>query len=98
MCHLACWHAISIGTAAAAPVSYFIPDIFMSLSVVSSLPVCAVIAMCTAGGFMRRAVQGTLEYMAPEVLQKQPASAASDVYALAITINELATGKGGVAC
>jgi serine/threonine protein kinase len=41
---------------------------------------------------MRRAVQGTLEYMAPEVLQKQPASAASDVYALAIAINELATG------
>jgi serine/threonine protein kinase len=35
---------------------------------------------------------GTLEYMAPEVLLKRPASQASDVYGLAITINELATG------
>jgi serine/threonine protein phosphatase PrpC len=35
---------------------------------------------------------GTLEYMAPEVLQKRPSSFASDVYALAITINEAATG------
>eukprot|EP00775_Hariotina_reticulata_P006807 gene6807-7023_t len=35
---------------------------------------------------------GTLEYMAPEVLQKKPASQASDLYALAITVNELATG------
>lgn len=42
---------------------------------------------------MKRAMQGTLEYMAPEVLLKKPASTASDVYALAIAINELATGK-----
>lgn len=42
---------------------------------------------------MKRAIQGTLEYMAPEVLLKKPASAASDVYALAIAINELATGR-----
>ena len=35
---------------------------------------------------------GTLEYMAPEVLQKQPTTAASDVYALAVTVNEIATG------
>jgi serine/threonine protein kinase len=42
---------------------------------------------------MKRAMQGTLEYMAPEVLLKKPASPASDVYALAIAINELATGK-----
>jgi len=42
---------------------------------------------------MKRAIQGTLEYMAPEVLLKKPASAASDVYALAIALNELATGR-----
>jgi serine/threonine protein kinase len=42
---------------------------------------------------MKRAIQGTLEYMAPEVLQKKPSSPASDVYALAIAINELATGE-----
>lgn len=41
---------------------------------------------------MKRAIQGTLEYMAPEVLLKKPASSASDVYALAIAISELATG------
>lgn len=41
---------------------------------------------------MKRAIRGTLEYMAPEVLLKKPASPASDVYALAIAINELATG------
>ncbi len=35
---------------------------------------------------------GTLEYMAPEVLQKRPHSQHSDVYALATTVNELATG------
>jgi serine/threonine protein kinase len=45
-----------------------------------------------AGGFLKRAMAGTLEYMAPEVLLKRPASQASDVYGLAITINELATG------
>jgi hypothetical protein len=37
---------------------------------------------------------GTLEYMAPEVLLKKAASHASDVYALGVTINELATGGG----
>lgn len=35
---------------------------------------------------------GTLEYMAPEILLKAPCSYSSDVYALAVTINELATG------
>ena len=30
--------------------------------------------------------------MAPEVLQKQPTTAASDVYAWAVTANEIATG------
>jgi serine/threonine protein kinase len=48
--------------------------------------------LCYSGGFLKRAMAGTLEYMAPEVLQKRPASHASDVYALAITVNELATG------
>ena len=35
---------------------------------------------------------GTLEYMAPEVLLKQPGSFASDVYAFGVTVNEAATG------
>ena len=35
---------------------------------------------------------GTLEYMAPEVLQKEPTSAASDVYAWGVAVNEVATG------
>ena len=35
---------------------------------------------------------GTLEYMAPEVLLGAPASFASDIFALAVTVNELATG------
>ena len=34
---------------------------------------------------------GTLEYMSPEVLLKEPTSLASDVYAWAVTLNELAT-------
>ena len=42
------------------------------------------------GGY--RHMVGTLEYMAPEVLLKEPASCASDIYAFAVTINELATG------
>jgi serine/threonine protein phosphatase PrpC len=44
------------------------------------------------GGFHKRVLLGTLEYMAPEVLLKKPSSFASDVYALAITLNEAATG------
>ena len=35
---------------------------------------------------------GTLQYLAPEVLQKQPTTTAADVYAWAVTINEVATG------
>lgn len=35
---------------------------------------------------------GTLEYMAPEVLLKQPGSFASDVYAFGVTLNEAASG------
>ena len=35
---------------------------------------------------------GTLEYMAPEVLFKQPTTRASDVYAWAVAVNEMATG------
>ena len=35
---------------------------------------------------------GTLQYLAPEVLQKEPTTCASDVYAWAITVNELLTG------
>lgn len=34
---------------------------------------------------------GTLEYMAPEVLLKQPYGLSADIYALAVTMNELAT-------
>ena len=39
-----------------------------------------------------RHMVGTLEYMAPECLLKEPGSPASDVYAWAVTVNELATG------
>lgn len=35
---------------------------------------------------------GTLEYMAPEVLLQRAGGAPADVYALAVTINEAATG------
>ena len=35
---------------------------------------------------------GTLEYMAPEVLFKRPTTRASDVYAWAVAVNEMATG------
>lgn len=35
---------------------------------------------------------GTLEYLAPEVLQRQPYSYAIDIFAWAVTVNELATG------
>lgn len=37
-------------------------------------------------------MMGTLEYMAPEVLLRQGISQAADVYAWAISVNELATG------
>eukprot|EP00955_Chlamydomonas_euryale_P067802 359937-Chlamydomonas_euryale.AAC.28 len=36
-----------------------------------------------SGGFHKHRMMGTLEYMAPEVLLKQPVSLASDVYAFA---------------
>lgn len=35
---------------------------------------------------------GTLEYLPPEVLLGGPATTAADVYALAVTLNEVATG------
>uniref|UniRef100_A0A061SFA0 Protein kinase and pp2c-like domain-containing n=1 Tax=Tetraselmis sp. GSL018 TaxID=582737 RepID=A0A061SFA0_9CHLO len=44
-----------------------------------------------SGGFHKRRMAGTLEYMAPEVLLKEPQSFASDVYAWAVVVNELAT-------
>ncbi|KAI7839657.1 hypothetical protein COHA_006466 [Chlorella ohadii] len=44
------------------------------------------------GGFHKQHMVGTLEYMSPEVLLGSPASCASDVFALAVTLNELATG------
>ena len=45
-----------------------------------------------SGGFHKRNMIGTLEYMAPETLQKWPPSDKSDVWALAVTLNEVATG------
>ena len=43
-----------------------------------------------SGGFHKAKMLGTLEYMAPEILLKAgPASPASDVYALCVTVNEL---------
>ena len=44
------------------------------------------------GGFNKRNMVGTLEYMSPETLQKQVPTDKSDVWALAVTLNELATG------
>lgn len=45
-----------------------------------------------SGGFHKKRMMGTLEYMAPEVLQNQGHSSASDVYAFAILLNEMMTG------
>lgn len=45
------------------------------------------------GGFHKQHMVGTLEYMAPELLMKQPHSKAGDIFALAVTINELATAQ-----
>ncbi|KAK9833258.1 hypothetical protein WJX81_000555 [Elliptochloris bilobata] len=45
-----------------------------------------------SGGFYKRHVVGTLEYMAPEVLQRLGGGAPADVYALAVTLNEAAIG------
>jgi serine/threonine protein phosphatase PrpC len=45
-----------------------------------------------SGGFHTHVV-GTLEYMAPEVLLRAPHSPASDVFALAVTVNEMASGR-----
>ena len=48
------------------------------------------VAGSPSGGFQKIKMLGTLEYMAPEILLKtHPASPASDVYALCVTINEL---------
>eukprot|EP00123_Amoebidium_parasiticum_P004167 comp15452_c0_seq1/m.12419 comp15452_c0_seq1/g.12419 ORF comp15452_c0_seq1/g.12419 comp15452_c0_seq1/m.12419 type:complete len:652 (-) comp15452_c0_seq1:103-2058(-) len=44
-----------------------------------------------SGGRLKHVV-GTIEYMAPELLQKQPATRAADIYALGIAMNELVTG------
>lgn len=44
------------------------------------------------GGFHKGLMLGTLEYMAPEVLLKHPHSMASDVFALAVVMNEIAAG------
>jgi F0F1-type ATP synthase membrane subunit b/b' len=41
----------------------------------------------------RRAIVGTPGYMAPEVLEERPATAAADAYALAACIVHLATGR-----
>eukprot|EP00798_Chlamydomonas_sp_ICE-L_P019425 gene19425-26082_t len=44
------------------------------------------------GGFQKKRMVGTLEYMSPELLMKESAgSCASDVYAFAITMVEIAT-------
>ncbi len=45
-----------------------------------------------SGGFYKRKMLGTLEYMAPEVLQGRGHVYASDVYAFAVTLNEIACG------
>ncbi|MEW5300300.1 MAG: hypothetical protein WDW36_003240 [Sanguina aurantia] len=44
------------------------------------------------GGFHKKSMMGTLEYMAPEVLLKDGWSTGSDVYAFGVILCELATG------
>eukprot|EP01025_Chloroclados_australasicus_P015118 TRINITY_DN1719_c0_g1_i2.p1 TRINITY_DN1719_c0_g1~~TRINITY_DN1719_c0_g1_i2.p1 ORF type:complete len:819 (-),score=82.74 TRINITY_DN1719_c0_g1_i2:757-3000(-) len=44
-----------------------------------------------SGGFHKQLMVGTLQYMAPELLLKQPHTVKSDVYAWAVTVNEIAT-------
>ena len=45
-----------------------------------------------SGGFHKKLLVGTLEYMAPEILTKSSNTRKSDVYSLAILLNECATG------
>lgn len=45
-----------------------------------------------SGGRHKDYMVGTLVYMAPELLERRPWSAGSDVYSLAITMNEMVTG------
>ena len=45
-----------------------------------------------SGGFHKRRMLGTLEYMAPEVLLGKGHGYASDVYAFAVALNEIACG------
>lgn len=52
----------------------------------------AVVRRRPTGGFHKAQVVGTLEYMAPELLKKAPAGTTSDVWALGVCLNELATG------
>ena len=51
----------------------------MSTSATSASPACKVATAFTQTG----ALTGTLAYLAPEVIEGRPASAASDLYALA---------------
>ena len=45
-----------------------------------------------SGGFHKRLLVGTLEYMAPEILTKDGCTKKSDVYSFAILLNEVLTG------
>ncbi|QDZ18678.1 protein serine/threonine phosphatase 2C [Chloropicon primus] len=45
-----------------------------------------------SGGFHKKLLVGTLEYMAPEILTKTSHTRESDVYSLGILLNELFTG------
>ncbi len=51
---------------------------------------CASAGGAPSGGFHKALQVGTLDYMAPELLLKRPSSPAADVFALAVTVNELA--------
>ena len=44
------------------------------------------------GGFHKKLLVGTLEYMAPEILTKTSHTRKSDVYSLSILLNECVTG------
>jgi len=45
-----------------------------------------------SGGFHKKLLVGTLEYMAPEILTKETHTRKSDVYSLGILLNEMLTG------
>lgn len=51
------------------------------------------LGLATAGGENRTARAGTLEYMAPEIIDNQETTTAADIYSLGVILFRLATGR-----